>query len=218
MNAEDIAQYLKVHPNFFSEHAHVLADVYLPHPHGGRTISIGERQVLALRDKVKLLEAKLAELIQFGEDNDAVSEKVHRLGLALILARDLEGVLQSTYFNLREDFAVPHIALRLWGDFNGYSDKIEFSPVTPDLRTYAESLAHPACGPHALYDTSTWFGQDAPRLRSFAMVALRGEQTFGLLALASEEAERFYPEMGTLYLKRVGELISTALLQYSSNA
>jgi uncharacterized protein YigA (DUF484 family) len=34
---------------------------------------------------------------------------------------------------------------------------------------------------------------------------------FGLLALGSEEAERFFPEMGTLYLTRIGDLTASAL-------
>jgi uncharacterized protein YigA (DUF484 family) len=32
--------------------------------------------------------------------------------------------------------------------------------------------------------------------------------------LASEDAQRFYPEMGTVYLKRIGELVGAALLRY----
>jgi len=48
---------------------------YLSPPPGGRAISIAERQQLALRDKNRLLETKLRELIQFGEENDAISEK-----------------------------------------------------------------------------------------------------------------------------------------------
>ena len=32
-----------------------------------------------------------------------------------------------------------------------------------------------------------------------------------VLALGSEEAERFYPEMGTLYVTRLGELLSAAV-------
>jgi hypothetical protein len=58
-----------------------------------------------------------------------------------------------------------------------------------------------------------WFG-DSAAPKSFALVALRGEKVFGLLAMASEEEQRFYPEMGTLYLKRIGELLSAALLRY----
>ena len=213
MTAEDVAKYLKDHPNFFDEHAFLLTDVFIPHPHGGRTISIGERQVLALRDKVKVLETKMGELIQFGEENDAISEKVHRITLALMMARNLESLLHSIYFNLREDFSVPHVALRLWGPIAAHPDMPEFASVSNELRVYAENLTIPACGPHALYDTMNWFGEESDHLRSFAMVALREEQAFGLLVLASEDLERFYPDMGILYLKRLSELISVALMR-----
>ena len=30
----------------------------------------------------------------------------------------------------------------------------------------------------------------------------------------SEDAQRFYPEMGTLYLKRLGDLAAATLLRY----
>ena len=35
---------------------------------------------------------------------------------------------------------------------------------------------------------------------------------FGMLALASEDPRRFYADMGTLYLRRVGELISVHVI------
>mgnify|MGYP006190681729 CR=1 FL=1 len=37
-------------------------------------------------------------------------------------------------------------------------------------------------------------------------VFFRADEPFGVLALASEDAQRFYPEMGTVYLKRIGEI------------
>ena len=40
-------------------------DSEVPHPHGGRAISIAERQILTLRDKSRQLETKLVELIRF---------------------------------------------------------------------------------------------------------------------------------------------------------
>jgi uncharacterized protein YigA (DUF484 family) len=49
-------------------------------------------------------------------------------------------------------------------------------------------------------------------LKSFAYVPLRGQDgLLGVLAMASEDAQRFYPEMGTLYLARIGELVAAAL-------
>ncbi|MGH8757412.1 MAG: DUF484 family protein, partial [Burkholderiales bacterium] len=119
--------------------------------------------------------------------------------------------LHSLYFNLREDFAVPHVALRLWGA-NISQQLPEISPISEKLQVFAETLTGPHCC--AQFEGAEWYGEDAPRLRSFALVALRAERVFGLLALASEDAKRFYPEMGTLYLKRLGELTSVALMRH----
>lgn len=59
-----------------------------------------------------------------------------------------------------------------------------------------------------------WFGEQAQHVRSLAIVALRREaQTVGMLALGSEDPERFYPDMGTIYLVRIGELAAAALVR-----
>ena len=204
MKPDDVAAYLKEHPEFFEHYAEVVADVFIPHPHGGRAISIGERQILTLRERSKQLEGKLTEMIQFGEENDIIGEKVHRLVLALVGARDLAALRHAADFNLREDFSVPHVAMKLW---HPAAD----DGVSEATRIFAESLVHPHCGPLAMADTAAFFGEAAPLLKSYAYVALRGADTFGLLALASEDAQRFYPEMGTLYLTRIGEIVSACL-------
>ncbi len=209
MKPDDVAAYLKEHPEFFENYAEIVADVFIPHPHGGRAIPISERQILTLRERSKQLEAKLSEMIQFGEENDAIGEKVHRLTLALVGTPDAPALLHAATFNLREDFAVPHVALRVW-----HPDMAQDAPVSDAVRTFAAGLVHPHCGPLAMADTAAFFGEAAPLLKSYAYVALRGKDTFGLLVLASEDAQRFYPEMGTLYLTRIGEVIAACLLRH----
>jgi uncharacterized protein YigA (DUF484 family) len=211
MKPEDVADYLQQHPEFFEQYADMLAEIYIPHPHGGRTISISERQILTLREKSKQLETKLREIIDFGEENDAVGEKIHRLTLALLATRDIAGALSAIYLSLREDFAVPHVVLRIWRT-GAPTDLPEFAPASAGTRDFAASLVQPHCCLHAMVDTATWFGEAAPHLRSFSYVPLRDGEAFGLLALASEDPQRFYPDMGTHYLKRIGELIVAALL------
>src|SRR5438270_10037026 len=103
MTAEDVAIFLRTHPQFFDQHPELLESIHVPHPYGGRAIPLAERQTVALREKVKLLEGKLAELIGFGEENDAISEKVHRLATGLVGARDFPALTQTLYFHLRED-------------------------------------------------------------------------------------------------------------------
>jgi hypothetical protein len=216
MKAEDVVRYLQDNTGFFEDYAELLSQIYIPHPHGGRAIPIAERQILTLREKSKMLEGKLAELIQFGEENDAIGEKMHRLCLALISAGDMQSMLQALYYNLREDFAVPHAVVRVWRAEPGARAGSEFAPVSDELRQYAGSLDHPFCGPGANPEVASWFGEAAAQLRSFACMPLRdgGNACVGMLALASEEPTRFYPEMGTLYLKRLGELASAALQRY----
>ena len=213
MKPEEVAAYLKEHPEFFEDYSGLLADIYLPHPHGGRAVPISERQILTLREKNRQIEGKLREVIQFGEENDAISEKVHRISLALLAAADIRSVLNAIYHNLREDFAVPHVALRVWRA-HGHDDLPEFKPVSDAAREFAVALAHPYCSAHAMADTLGLFGEAGAHLRSFAYIPLRRSEVYGLLALASEDPQRFYPEMGTLYLKRLGELVGAALARY----
>jgi len=213
MKPEEVAAWLKDHPEFFEHYAEQLAEVTIPHPHGGRAIPISERQTLTLREKAKQLEAKLRELIQFGEENDAIGEKVHRLSAALLAASDVRGMLSAVSLNLREDFAVPHVALRAWRA-NSHADLPEFKSISEASREFAASLAGPLCSAHAMVDTAGLFGEAGAHLRSFSYLPLRDSETFGLLALASEDPQRFYPEMGTLYLKRLGELISAGLARH----
>jgi len=211
MKADDVARYLQDTPQFFEDYAELLSHVVIPHPHGGRAISITERQILALREKSKQFETKLAELIRFGEENDAIGEKVHRLAVALTLANDCATVLRALHSHLVEDFAVPHVAMRLW-DMAKTGDGPEFRAVGETARSVASGLTHPYCGASQGFEMVQWCGEAAEQLRSLALVPLRdGDRSIGLLVLASEDAQRFYPEMGTIFLTRIGELASAAL-------
>ncbi len=213
MKADEIARYLQDHPKFFEEYADLLAQLYIPHPHGGRTISITERQILTLREKAKQLETKLGEMIRFGEENDAIGEKVHRLATALAGARDFAAVRRALLTHLGEDLAVPHVALRLW-NLPAQADAAEFAEVNEQTRIFAAGLVHPFCGANAGFEAADWFGEAGSHVRSVALAPLRREaETVGLLALGSEDVQRFYPEMGTLYLGHIGNLASAALLR-----
>ena len=169
---------------------------------------------MALRERVKLLEGKLAEIIKFADENDAISEKVHRLSVALAGARDFPALANSLYFHLREDFAVPHVALRVWGKAVP-ADFQEAAAVSEPQRQQAESMPAPQCGAAAGNVFAPWFGEASEHVRSLALVPLgpQGQMSasFGLLALGSEDPQRFYPEMGTLYLRRIGELCAAGV-------
>jgi uncharacterized protein len=205
MRAEDVAQYLQNNPQFFEAHIETLVQIILPHPHGGRTISLSERQLLALRDKNKELELKLRELILFAQENDALQRKVHEFIVALFAARDLATLQEMVPHLLRDIFNVPHAVMSLWN----------FNPPSAEVLAFADAQAHPVCLHHAAHDTASWFGERIAHLHSFAYVPLHaGSETIGMLVLASEDKQRFYPEMGTVFLQRIGEAVSSALHPY----
>jgi hypothetical protein len=210
MSPDDVARYLRSNPKFFEQHPELLDSIRVTHPYGGRAIPLAERQTVALREKAKNLEGRLGELLQFGEQNDAISERVHRLSVALVGAPDFPALARALYFHLREDFAVPHVTIRVWGK-SVPLDFREAQSVTDAQRQAAETMGAPHCGPSAGSAFLPWFEEAAEHVRSLALVPLGETSVFGLLALASEDAERFYPEMGTLYLRRIGELCAAGV-------
>ncbi|MGQ0511933.1 MAG: DUF484 family protein [Betaproteobacteria bacterium] len=205
MSPEEIAQFLRKNPGFFEQHPQLLESILVPSPHGGRAIPLTERQIVSLREKARQLEGKLSELLRFGEDNDAIGEKVHRLSLALLGARDGAAAESALHFHLREDFAVPHVALRMW---TAQSDPIQSDAA---LRDQAANMGAPSCGPAAGNPFLPFFGEAQEHVRSVAIVPLGQTRNVGVLALGSEDPQRFYAEMGTLYLRRIGELAAGAL-------
>jgi len=213
MDANAVADYLKQNPAFFEDYADAIAEIFVPHPHGGHAIPIAERQIITLREKNSELESRLRELIQFGGENDQISEKLHRSTLALFAASDLETTLAVLYHSLKEDFGVPHVASRLWGRVPEQSYLPELAATTHELRGYADQLGAPYCGPAAPFESRDWFDA-GEACRSYAFLPLRTAHTFGLLGLASEDSGRFYPGMGTVYLTRLAELASVATARY----
>lgn len=202
MRDEEIARYLQDNPQFFEDHSDTLAQINLAHPHGGRTISLSERQLLALREKNKELEKKLSEMLSFAQENDALQLKVHEFIVSLFSARDMATLQEIIQRLLRDIFSVPHTKLRLW----------HIDPPSAEILAFTDGLTQPVCLHHAAHDSAAWFGEVATLLHSFSYLPLHtGDETIGLLVLASEDKQRFYPGMGTVFLERIAEGVESAL-------
>ncbi len=206
----DIAQYLAANPGFFERHAELLASIQLTSPHGQRAVSLQERQMEMLRERIKGLERKIVEMIRHGQENVAIADRLHRWTLALLNTGDpvaLPAVLLET---LRHEFLVPQAALRLWGLAPGHEGRPWAEPVSDDARTFTASLSAPYCGLNAGFEAAD--GLERPA--SMAMVPLRPTppgEAFGLLVLGSPDPTRYSAGMGTEFLVRIGELAGAAL-------
>lgn len=212
----EIKAYLENNPQFFEQHPALLADLYLPSPHGSGTISLAERQQLAQRDKISILESKFAELVQMGSENEAISNKIHALTLGLLASQQLDILVQLLQHYLSAELDVPSCALKLWATPKSAADagNTAFQDVNnanEATLAWVQNLTAPYCGTEPESAIKSWLDDSN---QSFAVIPLRSDKVLGLLILASEDARRFYPEMGTMFLKRIGELVSASLLRY----
>ncbi|MDQ6639087.1 MAG: DUF484 family protein [Pseudomonadota bacterium] len=209
----DIANFLAASPGFFERHAELLGSIQLTSPHGQRAVSLQERQMEMLRDKIKGLERQIVDMIRHGQDNLRLSDKLHRWTRALMLtanAADLPDVLVS---ELQHQFQIPQAAIRVWGGAEVFASLPFARAIGDDVKSFASSLATPYCGVNTGFEAVQWL--DAPgQALSLALIPLHHESqsgAFGLLVLASPDPTRYTADMGTEFLTRIGEVASAAL-------
>lgn len=213
MKSDDVAQYLAEHPDFFEQHPELLGSIQVPHPQNGQAISLIERQSMLLRARIHALEARIAEMVRNGEENDAIADKLVQWARALLLEAEPGRLPATAVGELRRIFDVPLAAVRLWGAGPQYADFDFAQPVGEDVVRLASSMAAPFCGSNVGFEAAGWMADPAD-VRSLAMLPLRvgaGPDAFGLVVLGSPDKDRFQITMGTAFLARLAEMASAAL-------
>ena len=209
----DIANFLAHNPGFFERNAELLASIQLTSPHGQRAVSLQERQMEMLREKIKGLEGKIIEMIRHGQENVAIADRLHRWTRALMLtasAADLPEVLTR---ELMHQFMIPQSGIRVWGAADAFAEQPFAAPVSKDVQSLAASLTLPYCGVNSGFEAAQWLDDPASAM-SIAMIPLRhgaGVEAFGMLVLASPDPTRYTADMGTEFLTRIGEVASAGL-------
>lgn len=221
LNDTTISEFLRQDPLFFERNAHLLAELYLPSPHGNGAISLTERQQLAQRDKIRANENMLSELIENAQQNDATTQKIHRLSITLMSHPRLAQISQIVSQSMVEIFNVDRAYLYCWlhAEQATLADHSIFAPVSDQFSQWISQLEQPYCGArpeHLALEMDENFA-------SFAFVPLYTHThqnaddntghlpAMGALILASKDAEHFKPNMGTVFLSRIGDLLSAAL-------
>ncbi|GAC1327083.1 MAG: DUF484 family protein [Collimonas sp.] len=213
LDPDAIAQYLIDSPHFFEEHAELLAKIRLTSPLLGRAVSLQERQMEVLREKIKLQDLRLADMVRNAQENDASAHKLYSWTRSLLLARNDVDLPHTLVDGLRTGFAVPQATLRLWGVAEEYSHTWFAAAASEDAKIFANGLSLPFCGSNNDFEAAAWLEQD---IQSVAMLSLRsssatGSAAFGLLVLGSPDPQRFSADMATDFLVQIGETASAAL-------
>ena len=213
---ESIAAYLQRNPEFFERHQAVLARLRLPHVRGGSTISLVERQIEVLREKLATLEGKLAEFVRVARANDAIAERLQRFTRRLVRELARGEAVARIEAGLREDFDASHSVMVLIGEYPDLLPQRFVRCVAsdePHLKSFESLFASgkPRCGQARDSQREFLFGPEGADLASFALVPLGEKGAMGLLALGSTDRDRFHPGMSTEFLARLAELVTDAL-------
>jgi uncharacterized protein len=157
---DDIADYLLNTPDFFERHAELLASVQLVGPHGGRAISLQERQALMLREKIKQSEAKVMGMIRHAHDNMGLEIKLQNWLCDLLKVRMPVDIPRTLTTSLCKSFDLPYAVLRLWDlpialqnaiPMTRSNNVLSFTrPVNPVFKQHVSDLRIAFCGKQLL--------------------------------------------------------------------
>ena len=213
---DDIADYLLNTPDFFERHAQLLAEVQLSSPHGQRTVSLQERQAVLLREKIKLLESRIMDMVRNVNDNMALSDKLLTWSRQLFLVTEPADLPDQLAEELARLFSVPQVAIKVWGVSPRYADCSFAQGASDDARVFVASLPEPFCGVNTGLELVNCL-PDPGAAASLAVLPLRQGgpdavgSAFGMMILASPDAQRFNSTMGTEFLSRMSEMAAAAL-------
>jgi hypothetical protein len=212
LGAHEVAAWLRRHPRFLQQFPDLALTLVVPRDEGPAS-SLASYQLEVLRDKNRELSRRLQELFANAQENERLAVRTHQLTLALMRQRGAADTLRAMAASLAEDFQGDLVRIVLFAPVAGLegADWLQVVPADdPRLATFHDALAagEPICGrlhpdKHALL-----YGARADDVQSTALLPLPG---VGLLAVGSRDPNRFFPGMGTLFLRMMGEALAVAL-------
>ena len=212
-----VVDYLISNPDFFLEHATLLNDLKLQHE-SGKAISLIERQVSVLREKNQYFETKLSEMVDAVHDNQRLHVSMQRLAINLFAADSLDDVLGIVDDELRHKLGTDFVAFRLVTEVSQASaESRRSSYVAQDdaiLQDFSASIESKKiqCGRLSNEQLTALFADDAGDVKSAAVIPVSDAGIRGVIALGSDDEQRYHPGMGTDFLSSLADLISAALI------
>jgi uncharacterized protein len=211
--ADDVAAFLKLHPDFFLKRPDLLMDLEVAHPSGG-AVSLLERQVSLLRERNMDMRHRLNNLLDNARVNDRLFEQTKQLVLRLLEAQNLDQIADAFVQSLQQDFQVDFASLVLIGNPNAHRGVRARVVSLGDARAQIDGLLKSSkaiCGVLRPEEVQFLFPDHTRQVGSAAVVPLSFGYPLGVLAIASTDANYFRSSMGTLFLGYIAEVLNRLL-------
>lgn len=216
LEPEQIAAYLREHPDFFIDHQDLLGDMTLPHETGA-AVSLVERQVSILRERNMDMRHRLSKLLDNARENDKLFDKTKRLMLSLLEGQDFGDIIDALHYSFDKEFHIDATSLILFGN----PDKVPSSQARVVSIAHAREFVGPLiknnraiCGVIPKEEIEFLFLDRAGQVASVAAVPLVHGSAFGVLAIGNKDPHYYRSSMGTLFLGYIAEVLNRLLPKY----
>ncbi|MCW0435866.1 DUF484 family protein [Xanthomonas sacchari] len=212
IGAHEVAAWLRRHPGFLKQFPDLALTLVVPRD-DGPTASLASYQLEVLRDKNRELSRRLADLAANAQVNERLAVRTHQLTLALMRQRSAADSMRAMAASLQEDFQGDLVSIVLLQPLPGLEQASWLQVLAADdprLAPFRDCLkdGEPICGRLQPEKQALLYGERVDEVQSTALLPLPG---LGLIAVGSRDPNRFYPGMGTLFLRMMGEALAVAL-------
>ncbi len=215
LGTHEVAAFLRRHPKFLQQFPDLAISMVVPRE-DGPAASLASYQLEVLRDKNRELTRRLHELFGNAQDNERLAVRTHQLTLALLKQDTAAGTLRAMAASLAEDFQGDLVRMVLFEPVAGVDD-VDWLQVIADgddrLVPFRDCLGdgEPLCGRLQPEKNALLYVERIEEVQSSALLPMPG---IGVIAIGSHDPNRFYPGMGTLFLRMMGESLATALQRF----
>ena len=215
LGAHEVAAFLRRHPKFLQQFPDLAVSMVVPRD-DGPAASLASYQLEVLRDKNRELNRRLQELFGNAQANERLAVRTHQLTLALLKQDNAADTLRAMAASLAEDFQGDLVRIVVF-DVVDVQDSEGWLQVVPQedklIDPFRDCLAdgEPLCGRLQPDKHALLYGMRSDEVQSSALLPMPG---IGLIAVGSRDPNRFYPGMGTLFLRMMAESLATALRRF----
>jgi uncharacterized protein YigA (DUF484 family) len=215
LGAHEVAAWLRRHPQFLKQFPDLALSLVVPRE-DGPAASLASYQLEVLRDKNRELTRRLHELFGNAQENERLAVRTHQLTLALLRQDNAADTLRAMAASLAEDFQGDLVRIVLFAPVDGLDDADWLQVIRADdprLTPFRDAIAEgePICGRLNPDKNALLYGERVEEVQSSVLLPLPG---VGLLAVGSRDPNRFFPGMGTLFLRMMGEALVAGLARY----
>ncbi|WP_444996357.1 DUF484 family protein [Aliikangiella sp. IMCC44359] len=218
MEEAQVKNYLANNPDFLLKNPQLLTHMELNHGCEAAT-SLVERQIKVLRERNQTMQGQLIEMLHAAHNNEKLLIQCNHFMLELLQAKDLKSLCFNIRALLKKDFNIDDAALVLVGNYH-QAEPAQVYDDASEIRALLKCQfpdSQPLCGRLEMEPKKALFGELSKNLESFALIPLGEECKHGLLALASSDVSRFAPEMGTLFIELIANLVTHLTKSYESS-